>query len=101
MRVSFHWTGRNSLEFLLDHDARWECQQQAANVSCEGPKLLRFCTASEIAEYKKAWTSVQNTADPLEGLTKMPDNPIDRRECWVGGDTLKMQSKTQSNETQF
>jgi hypothetical protein len=89
-RVSFHWTGRNSLEFLLDHDARWECQQQqGANVSCESPQLLRFCTDAEIADYKKTWASAQAKADPLDALIQISDNPIDRRECWAKRDILK------------
>ena len=54
-RVTFRWSGRNSLDYLLDHDARWECLQQlGAEVSCEDPNVMRLCTQAEISAAKKS-----------------------------------------------
>ena len=59
-RVIFRWTGSNSLEYLLGHDARWECREQDGDVRCEQPSVMRLCTSTELESARKSWKEAQD-----------------------------------------
>ena len=97
-RVIFKWSGSNSLDYLLGHDARWECREQQNDALCEQPSVLPLCTLTELEAARKSWREAEDryrtdTAKAKDVFDQAAINPFDEKyqgndlnNCWAPHD---------------